>query len=64
MPTLGGPVAEVTVVLTPPNSTPLRSTTWFIRESLALIVSSGSPSDVPSGVGPGFWVAPVLIGRP
>src|SRR5229473_5376846 len=70
MPTLGGPVAEVTVVFTPPYRTPPTSTTWFIRESLALRVSS--TSCVPpralmasrSGVGPDFWVAPVLMGRP
>src|SRR5215470_9409923 len=71
MPTLAGPVLDTTVVLTPPNSTPLRLTTWFIRESLALSFSSGSLpliggelSASRSGVGPNFWVAPVLIGRP
>src|SRR5258708_38852383 len=66
MPTREGPDADVTVVLTPPYKMPPTSTTWVIRESLALMVSSpgGGLRLLPSGVGPGFWVAPWLIGRP
>src|SRR5262249_61396185 len=71
MPTRGGPVAEVTVVFTPPYRVPFALSTWFIRESFALIFSSGSLSLIGgalrmsrSDVGAFFLAAPVLIGRP
>src|SRR5215218_2853948 len=42
-----------TTVFTPLHSSPLANTTWFMRLSLASTTGSGSPTERPSGLGPG-----------
>src|SRR5919201_6960743 len=44
-----------TIVLIPLHSRPSANTTWFMRLSLASTTGSGSPTEEPSGRGPGRW---------